>query len=121
MVLIYAALLVLLAHYARHHPETVVMKEALRMLPDLLALLRRLAADRTLRRGIRVRRVLLLVYLASPIDLVPTLFRSSGTPMTSSSWRWSCARSSGRGQRTIGIPLARDTRRPCPDPAPRRD
>ena len=47
------------------------MKEALRLLPDLLILLRRLTADRSLPRGIRVRLVLLLVYLAAPIDLVP--------------------------------------------------
>ena len=71
VVLVYAVLLVLLALYARQHPETVGMKEALRLLPDLLTLLRRLTADRTLPRGIRVRLVLLLVYLASPIDLVP--------------------------------------------------
>jgi uncharacterized membrane protein YkvA (DUF1232 family) len=71
VVLIYAMLLVFLAFYARRHPETVRMKEALRLLPDLLTLLRRLAADRTLPRGIRVRLVLLLIYLASPIDLVP--------------------------------------------------
>jgi len=71
IVLIYAVLLVLLALYARRHPETVSMKEALRLLPDLLILLRRLTADRSLPRGIRVRLVLLLVYLASPIDLVP--------------------------------------------------
>jgi uncharacterized membrane protein YkvA (DUF1232 family) len=71
VVLIYAVLLVLLALYARRHPETVGMKEALRLLPDLLTLLRRLTADRALPRGIRVRLVLLLVYLASPIDLVP--------------------------------------------------
>ena len=71
VVLVYAALLVLLALYARRHPETVSMRDALRLLPDLLGLLRRLTADRTLPRGIRVRLVLLLVYLASPIDLVP--------------------------------------------------
>lgn len=71
VVLFYAVLLILLALYARKHPETVGMKEALRLLPDLLTLLRRLTADRTLPRGIRVRLVLLLVYLASPIDLVP--------------------------------------------------
>ncbi|MET1087754.1 MAG: DUF1232 domain-containing protein [Arthrobacter sp.] len=71
LVLVYAALLVLLALYARKHPETVGMKEALRLLPDLLVLLRRLTADQTLPRGIRIRLVLLLVYLASPIDLVP--------------------------------------------------
>jgi len=71
VVLVYAVLLVLLAQYARRHPETVGMREALRLLPDLLSLLRRLAADRTLPRGIRIRLVLLLVYLGSPIDLVP--------------------------------------------------
>ena len=71
IVLIYAVLLVLLALYARRHPETVSLKEALRLLPDLLILLRRLTADRSLPRGIRVRLVLLLVYLAAPIDLVP--------------------------------------------------
>ncbi|MCU1522717.1 MAG: hypothetical protein JWN19_3102 [Arthrobacter sp.] len=54
------------------------MKEALRLLPDLLFLLRRLAADRTLPRGIRVRLVLLLVYLASPIDLVPDFLPVNG-------------------------------------------
>lgn len=71
VVLIYAVLLVLLGLYARKHPETVSMRDALRLLPDLLVLLRRLTADRTLPRGIRVRLVLLLIYLASPIDLVP--------------------------------------------------
>lgn len=71
IVLIYAVLLILLALYAHKYPETVSMREALRLLPDLLILLRRLTADRSLPRGIRVRLVLLLVYLASPIDLVP--------------------------------------------------
>ncbi|MCZ2404435.1 DUF1232 domain-containing protein [Paenarthrobacter sp. Z7-10] len=71
IVLIYAVLLVLLALYARSHPDTVSMRDALRLLPDLLTLLRRLTADRTLPRGIRVRLVLVLIYLASPIDLVP--------------------------------------------------
>ena len=71
VVLICAVLLVLLALYARKHPETVGMKEALRLLPDLLTLLRRLTGDRALPPGVRIRLVLLLVYLASPIDLVP--------------------------------------------------
>jgi uncharacterized membrane protein YkvA (DUF1232 family) len=47
------------------------MKDALRLLPDLLRLIRRLLADRTVAVGVRVLLVLLLVYLASPIDLVP--------------------------------------------------
>ncbi|MEY9774890.1 MULTISPECIES: YkvA family protein [unclassified Arthrobacter] len=68
---VYAVLLLLLWAYARRHPETVTMKDALRLLPDLLRLIRRLLADRSVAVGVRVRLALLLVYLASPIDLVP--------------------------------------------------
>lgn len=71
MALTYLVLLALLWRYARAHPDTVSMREALRLLPDLVRLLRRLAADKTLPTGVRLRLVLLLVYLASPIDLVP--------------------------------------------------
>jgi uncharacterized membrane protein YkvA (DUF1232 family) len=71
LLLAYAVLLFLLWLYARRHPETVTMKDALRLLPDLVRLIRRLAADRALAVGIRVRLVLLLAYLLSPIDLVP--------------------------------------------------
>lgn len=71
LLLAYTVLLVLLWIYARRHPETVTMKDALRLLPDLLRLVRRLAADRTLPAGVRVRLVLLLGYLLLPIDLVP--------------------------------------------------
>lgn len=71
ILLAYAVLLFLLWLYARRHPETVTMKDALRLLPDLLRLIRRLAADRTVAVGVRVRLVLLLAYLLSPIDLVP--------------------------------------------------
>jgi uncharacterized membrane protein YkvA (DUF1232 family) len=62
-----ALLVVLLAA----KPEKGQLKEALRLLPDLLRLLRRLAADRTLPRGVRVRLGLLLAYLAVPFDLIP--------------------------------------------------
>jgi len=71
ILLAYAFLLLMLWVYARRNPETVTMKDALRLLPDLLRLVRRLAADRTLAVGIRVRLVLLLAYLLFPIDLVP--------------------------------------------------
>jgi uncharacterized membrane protein YkvA (DUF1232 family) len=47
------------------------LKEAARILPDTLRLPRRLAADRALPRGVRVRLWLLVAYLAVPIDLVP--------------------------------------------------
>lgn len=71
VLLVYAVLLLLLWGYARRHPETVAMKDALRLLPDLLRLLRRLLADKSLGAGVRIRLALLLAYLLSPIDLVP--------------------------------------------------
>ena len=55
----------------RRHDDPVRMREALRLLPDLVRLLRRLAADMSLPAGVRARVVLLGVYLALPIDLVP--------------------------------------------------
>jgi len=64
----YAALVVALL-VAR--PETGALREALRLLPDLLRLVRRLAGDRSLPRRVRLRLWLLLAYLAMPIDVVP--------------------------------------------------
>ena len=52
-------------------PDGPRLAEALRLLPDLVRLLRRLAGDRTLPRGVRIRLGLLLAYLALPIDLIP--------------------------------------------------
>ena len=49
----------------------LTVREALRLLPDLVRLVRRLAADRSLPTGVRVRLWALLVYLLSPVDLVP--------------------------------------------------
>ncbi|GAA4610580.1 YkvA family protein [Actinoallomurus liliacearum] len=51
--------------------DLTALREALRMLPDLIRLLKRLAADPTLPRGVRIRLWLLLTYLLLPIDLVP--------------------------------------------------
>jgi uncharacterized membrane protein YkvA (DUF1232 family) len=52
-------------------PRGSLLKESLRLLPDLLRLLRDLAADRSQPRGVRVRLGLLVAYLALPFDLVP--------------------------------------------------
>jgi uncharacterized membrane protein YkvA (DUF1232 family) len=71
VLLVYVVVLALLWSYARRHPDTVSMRDALRMLPDLLRLIRRLAGDTTVPTGVRIRLGLLLIYLASPIDLVP--------------------------------------------------
>lgn len=43
----------------------------MRLIPDVVRLLRRLAADRTLPRSVSVRLWCLLIYLISPIDLIP--------------------------------------------------
>jgi uncharacterized membrane protein YkvA (DUF1232 family) len=52
-------------------PKGNLLGEAVRLLPDLLRLQRRLAADPTVPRAARVRLWLLLGYLAMPVDLVP--------------------------------------------------
>jgi uncharacterized membrane protein YkvA (DUF1232 family) len=43
----------------------------MRLLPDTLRLLRRLATDGTIPRGVRMRLWLLFVYLAVPVDIIP--------------------------------------------------
>jgi uncharacterized membrane protein YkvA (DUF1232 family) len=52
-------------------PRGGLLREAVRLLPDVLRLVRALAADPALPRGIRLRLWFLLVYLAFPIDLIP--------------------------------------------------
>ncbi|MBO0809727.1 MAG: DUF1232 domain-containing protein [Actinobacteria bacterium] len=52
-------------------PRGGLLREAVRLLPDLLRLLPRLARDRSLPRSTRIAVALLLAYLASPVDLVP--------------------------------------------------
>jgi uncharacterized membrane protein YkvA (DUF1232 family) len=63
--------LVLMAVLWLTRPDELRARELLRLLPDVLRLVRRLAGDRTLPRGVRVRLWLLMAYLAMPIDLVP--------------------------------------------------
>ena len=52
-------------------PRGALLREALRLLPDVLCLIRRLAADPDLPRGVRIRLGALLAYLALPVDLIP--------------------------------------------------
>lgn len=51
--------------------DKTMLRESLRLIPDILRLIKRLAGDPSLPRGIRVRLTLLLAYLALPFDLVP--------------------------------------------------
>lgn len=71
LLLLYAAMLVVLWRYARSHPDTVTVRDALFLIPDVLGLVRRLIADETVPAGVRVRLALLLLYLILPVDLVP--------------------------------------------------
>ncbi|AGM05806.1 DUF1232 domain-containing protein [Amycolatopsis keratiniphila] len=65
------AWLVLVLALVLARPRGGLLREALRLLPDVLRLIRRLAGDKTLPRGVRIRLALLLAYLALPLDLVP--------------------------------------------------
>lgn len=64
----WAALVVALWRAAPDQPRVT---DALRLLPDLTRLLHRLARDKSLPRGVRVRLWLFAAYLLSPIDLIP--------------------------------------------------
>lgn len=63
------ALLVLVLWIFR--PRDVRAGELVRVVPDVLRLVRDLLADRTAPLGVRLSLVVLLAWLVSPIDLVP--------------------------------------------------
>ena len=65
------AWLVFVVFLALARPDTGTIKNALRLLPDTVRLLRRLATDKDLPRSTRLPVWLLIGYLAIPIDLVP--------------------------------------------------
>jgi len=71
LLLLWLGLLTYLWRAARTNPDQASLRQALRLLPDLFRLLRRLPADPGLPRGVRIRLGLLLAYLLTPIDLVP--------------------------------------------------
>jgi uncharacterized membrane protein YkvA (DUF1232 family) len=52
-------------------PDGAMLREAARIVPDVVRLAHRLARDRSLHRGVRLRLWFLLAYLALPFDLVP--------------------------------------------------
>jgi uncharacterized membrane protein YkvA (DUF1232 family) len=65
------AWLMLVVALAIVRPRGDLLREALRLLPDVLRLLRRLAVDPSLPRATRLGPAFALVYLALPIDLIP--------------------------------------------------
>jgi uncharacterized membrane protein YkvA (DUF1232 family) len=52
-------------------PRDVRLAELVRLLPDLLRLVRDLVTDRSAPRGVRVALLALLAWVVSPIDLIP--------------------------------------------------
>ncbi len=52
---LYLVVLVLLWRASRHNPDIAGTREALRLIPDVVRLLRRLAADPNLPAGVRIR------------------------------------------------------------------
>lgn len=68
VVIVWAALVAILLVV---RPGDLALRDAMRLLPDTVRLVRRIAADRSIPFRARVSVWLLLVYLASPIDLIP--------------------------------------------------
>ena len=66
-----AAWVALLAGLVALRPAGMDLAEAKRFLPDVVRLVRELAKDSSLGRGVRAPLLLLLAYLAFPVDLVP--------------------------------------------------
>lgn len=55
----------------RRHPARATLRDLLRLAPDVARLLTRLASDKTVPIRVRVWLGILLIYLVSPIDLIP--------------------------------------------------
>jgi uncharacterized membrane protein YkvA (DUF1232 family) len=75
-----AWLVVVVAFYVagRRVGEPTRLRDGVRLLPDVVRLVRRLAADGSLPRGLRWRLWLLLGYLLLPVDLVPDFIPVAG-------------------------------------------
>jgi uncharacterized membrane protein YkvA (DUF1232 family) len=73
-----AAWLAFIAFVFVIRPDGTSLRDATRLLPDTLRLVRRLTADRAIPRRARLLVGLLLVYLASPLDLVPDFVPAIG-------------------------------------------
>ena len=71
LVMLWLVLIAVLWRLSHREGEKIGLVDALRLGPDVLRLTRRLVADSTVPRGVRLWLLVLLVYLLSPIDLVP--------------------------------------------------
>jgi uncharacterized membrane protein YkvA (DUF1232 family) len=71
VVAIWVVMVVVLYIAARKEEDPTTLRDVLRLIPDVVRLIRRLAVDPDLPRGVRWRLWALLVYLLLPIDLIP--------------------------------------------------
>ncbi|MEP9364825.1 DUF1232 domain-containing protein [Nocardioides sp. CN2-186] len=71
LVAVWLALIATLLWVGRSQDDPTRLRDVARLVPDVVRLFRRLAADPTLPRGVRVRMGLLVGYLLLPVDLVP--------------------------------------------------
>ncbi len=71
LVLLWVVLVAALWWQQRHQPRGASLRDLLRLAPDVVRLLRRLASDSTVPVGVRIWLGALLVYLLSPIDVIP--------------------------------------------------
>lgn len=80
LLLVWVALVVSLYVLGRRETaeEPTRLRDLLRLVPDVVRLLRRLAADPDLPRGVRWRLAALALYLAMPLDLVPDFIPVAG-------------------------------------------
>ncbi|WP_104128824.1 YkvA family protein [Cryobacterium sp. Y57] len=71
LLVLWLALVLVLWVEQRRQPGGASLRDLLRLAPDVARLLKRLAADRTVSIGVRIWLAVLLLYLLSPIDLIP--------------------------------------------------
>jgi uncharacterized membrane protein YkvA (DUF1232 family) len=71
LLLVWVCLVAALYVAARRQGNPVEVGAVLRLVPDVVRLARRLAADPTLPRGVRIWLAVLVAYLVFPLDLVP--------------------------------------------------
>src|SRR5687768_13378917 len=60
-------------------PKGMSFRAGLRLIPDVIRLIRRLMKEQGIGRTIRIAMVLLLVYLVSPIDVIPDVLPLIGS------------------------------------------
>ncbi|TFC48765.1 DUF1232 domain-containing protein [Cryobacterium sp. TMT1-21] len=71
LLVLWLAIVLLLWIEQRRHPGGASLRGLLRLAPDVARLLKRLTCDRSVSIGVRIWLAVLLVYLLSPIDLIP--------------------------------------------------